>query len=270
MPGRLQRQRPDINPGARGRRRHRQRLRRHRQRLPRTTTATATTTTVDCDDNNPTINPGASELLRRRRQRLRRLQRLRAGRRRRRLRNDPATATTTTRPSTPGARTAATASTTTATARCPSTTTAMAGRHGRLQRRRPRHLPGRLRRLRRHRQRLRRHRQRLPDGLRPGRPDLLHTSVGCVYYAVDANNDPIEGYECPAPDAVAVSNVDPTNSAKGVLKVQHGEIGSTVWDFTIQSRRDGRRGRGTLHQFSLPDQRQRQLHQLPNLVVIAW
>jgi hypothetical protein len=74
--------------------------------------------------------------------------------------------------------------------------------------------------------------------------DLLHTSVGCVYFAVDNNNDPIEGYDA-QPYAVAVSNVDPVNTANVDVQVKMGNVWTTIQSGSVAP--------GTLFQFNLPD-----------------
>lgn len=70
------------------------------------------------------------------------------------------------------------------------------------------------------------------------------SSVGCEYYAVDANNDPVEGYDA-QPYAVVVSNVNPDFTAD----VQVQTYTNGAWN-TIQM---AQVAPNTLHQFNLPD-----------------
>ena len=74
--------------------------------------------------------------------------------------------------------------------------------------------------------------------------DLLHTSVGCVYYAIDANNDPIEGYDA-QPYAVVVSNTSSTGTAAVQVQTRQGGVWTAIQSSNV--------GPGTQHQFSLPD-----------------
>ncbi|MCC6527044.1 MAG: hypothetical protein IT373_30635 [Polyangiaceae bacterium] len=74
--------------------------------------------------------------------------------------------------------------------------------------------------------------------------ELLHTSVGCVYFAVDANNDPVEGYDA-QPYAVVVSNVDAAAVANVQVQTRQGGVWTAIQNFAVPP--------GTLHQFDLPD-----------------
>lgn len=69
------------------------------------------------------------------------------------------------------------------------------------------------------------------------------SSIGCEYYAIDANNDPVEGFDA-QPYAVAVSNVDPNFTADVQIQVYNGG-----W-MTIQQ---AQVAPNMLHQFNLPD-----------------
>ncbi len=70
------------------------------------------------------------------------------------------------------------------------------------------------------------------------------SSVGCQYYAVDANNDPVENYDA-QPFAVVVSNVDATNTAEVQVQTRSGNVWSTIQMASVTP--------GTLYQFNLPD-----------------
>ncbi len=74
--------------------------------------------------------------------------------------------------------------------------------------------------------------------------DFFKSSVGCVYYAVDANNDPFEGYDS-LPYAVIVSNVDAAATATVDVQTRQGGIWTTIQTATV--------GPEALHQFDLPD-----------------
>lgn len=74
--------------------------------------------------------------------------------------------------------------------------------------------------------------------------EIFQTSVGCVYYAVDANNDPIESYDS-QPYAVVVSNVDDTDTANVEIQTRQAGVWTTIQSFMVPP--------NTLHQFDLPD-----------------
>ncbi len=74
--------------------------------------------------------------------------------------------------------------------------------------------------------------------------DIFKTSVGCVYYAVDMNNDPAEGYDS-LPYAVVVSNTDPSDTATVNIQTKQGGVWTTIQSFNIPPNQ--------LHQFNLPD-----------------
>lgn len=74
--------------------------------------------------------------------------------------------------------------------------------------------------------------------------DAALSSIGCEYYAVDANNDPIEGYDS-QPYAVVVSNVDPTYTANISVQAHDGNAWQTVQMASVAPK--------MLHQFDLPD-----------------
>jgi hypothetical protein len=74
--------------------------------------------------------------------------------------------------------------------------------------------------------------------------NLFASSVGCLYYAVDANNDPYESYDT-LPFAVAVSNTDPTTTATVNVQTRSGNVWNTIQTSTVAP--------NTLKQFNLPD-----------------
>ena len=73
---------------------------------------------------------------------------------------------------------------------------------------------------------------------------LLKTSVGCVYYAIDANNDPVENYDT-QPYAVVVSNVDANVTANVEVQTRVGGVWTAIQSTSVAP--------GTLYQFNLPD-----------------
>lgn len=70
------------------------------------------------------------------------------------------------------------------------------------------------------------------------------SSVGCEYFAVDNNNDPVESYDS-QPYAVVVSNVDPAKTATVQVQAHDGVQWATIQQTQV--------GPNTLHQFDLPD-----------------
>ncbi|MCY0995343.1 IgGFc-binding protein [Nannocystis sp. ILAH1] len=70
------------------------------------------------------------------------------------------------------------------------------------------------------------------------------SSVGCEYYAVDANNDPVESFDS-QPYAVVVSNVDPDFTADVQVQVHNGNAWMTLQQTQV--------GPNNLYQFNLPD-----------------
>ena len=74
--------------------------------------------------------------------------------------------------------------------------------------------------------------------------EMTRSSVGCVYYAVDANNDPYEGYDA-LQYAVGISNTHPTLSANVQILAKNGGVWQTVNTQTVGPR--------TLAQINLPD-----------------
>jgi len=74
--------------------------------------------------------------------------------------------------------------------------------------------------------------------------ELTRSSVGCVYYAVDANNDPPEGYDS-LQYAVGISNTHPTLTANVQVQVRSGGVWNTIDSRSVAPR--------TLALFNLPD-----------------
>jgi hypothetical protein len=74
--------------------------------------------------------------------------------------------------------------------------------------------------------------------------DAALSSIGCEYYAVDTNNDPIEGYDS-QPYAVVVSNVDPQYTANVAVQAHDGNAWQTIQMATVAPK--------MLYQFDLPD-----------------
>jgi hypothetical protein len=74
--------------------------------------------------------------------------------------------------------------------------------------------------------------------------ELLRSSVGCTYYAIDANNDPIEGYDS-LPYAIVVSNTDPGTTANVEVQIRSGNNWVAQQNAAVAP--------GTLHQFVMPD-----------------
>jgi len=74
--------------------------------------------------------------------------------------------------------------------------------------------------------------------------EMTRSSVGCVYYAVDANNDPIEGYDS-LQYAVGISNTHPTQSANVQILAKNGGVWQAVDTRTVGPR--------TLAQINLSD-----------------
>ncbi|MBW2459164.1 MAG: hypothetical protein JRI68_32000, partial [Deltaproteobacteria bacterium] len=74
--------------------------------------------------------------------------------------------------------------------------------------------------------------------------ELFRSSVGCVYYAIDANNDPIENYDT-LPYAVVVSNTDANTAANVEVQVRVSGVWTTQWTAAVAPI--------SLHQFDLPD-----------------
>lgn len=70
------------------------------------------------------------------------------------------------------------------------------------------------------------------------------SSAGCEYYAIDANNDPVEGFDA-QPYAVAVSNVDPVYTANVQVQVHDGNGWQVLQEAMVAPKQ--------LHQFDLPD-----------------
>lgn len=70
------------------------------------------------------------------------------------------------------------------------------------------------------------------------------SSVGCEYYAVDTNNDPVENYDA-QPYAVAVSNVDKALTADVQIQVHDGQQWNTIQTAQVTPKQ--------LKQFDLPD-----------------
>lgn len=70
------------------------------------------------------------------------------------------------------------------------------------------------------------------------------SSVGCEYFAVDNNNDPIESYDS-QPYAVVVSNVDLVKTANVQVQTHDGVQWTTIQQMAV--------GPNMLHQFDLPD-----------------
>ncbi|HGG56801.1 MAG TPA: hypothetical protein ENK31_03275, partial [Nannocystis exedens] len=70
------------------------------------------------------------------------------------------------------------------------------------------------------------------------------SSIGCEYYGVDANNDPIENYDV-QPYAIVVSNVDPQYTANVQVQVHDGNQWNTIQEAMV--------GPKMLHQFDVPD-----------------
>lgn len=74
--------------------------------------------------------------------------------------------------------------------------------------------------------------------------DANASSVGCLYYAIDANNDPVEGFDA-LPYAVSVSNVNPTFTAEVQVQVFENGAWGTIQQASVAPK--------TLKQFDLPD-----------------
>ncbi len=70
------------------------------------------------------------------------------------------------------------------------------------------------------------------------------SSVGCEYYGVDTNNDPVENYDA-QPYAVAVSNVDKALTADVQIQVHDGVKWNTIQSAQVTPKQ--------LKQFDLPD-----------------
>lgn len=70
------------------------------------------------------------------------------------------------------------------------------------------------------------------------------SSIGCRYYAIDANNDPVENYDT-QPYAVAVSNVDPVQVAEVQVQAFQNGAWVTIQMDTVDPKQ--------LKQFTLPD-----------------
>ncbi len=74
--------------------------------------------------------------------------------------------------------------------------------------------------------------------------ELTRSSVGCVYFAVDANNDPVEGYDS-LQYAVGISNTHPTIAANVQIQTRSGGVWNTIETRSVPPR--------TLAQFNLID-----------------
>ncbi|MBN2725217.1 MAG: hypothetical protein JXR95_14225 [Deltaproteobacteria bacterium] len=74
--------------------------------------------------------------------------------------------------------------------------------------------------------------------------DMTRSSVGCVYYAIDTNNDPVENYDA-LQFAVVISNTDPTQTANVDVLSKSGNTWTVVETSSVAP--------GTLYQFNLPD-----------------
>jgi hypothetical protein len=70
------------------------------------------------------------------------------------------------------------------------------------------------------------------------------SSVGCEYYGVDANNDPVENFDV-QPYAIVVSNVDSQYTANVQVQVHDGNQWNTLQEVMV--------GPKMLHQFDVPD-----------------
>ena len=70
------------------------------------------------------------------------------------------------------------------------------------------------------------------------------SSIGCQYYAIDANNDPVENYDT-QPYAVAVSNVDPILAADVQIQAYQNGMWTTIQMGSVMPKQ--------LSQFMLPD-----------------
>jgi hypothetical protein len=70
------------------------------------------------------------------------------------------------------------------------------------------------------------------------------SSIGCLYYAIDANNDPPENYDV-QPYAVTVSNVNATFPADVKVQTYTNGMWTTIQQATVMPK--------TLKQFDLPD-----------------
>jgi hypothetical protein len=70
------------------------------------------------------------------------------------------------------------------------------------------------------------------------------SSIGCEYYGVDANNDPVENFDV-QPYAIVVSNVDPQHTAEVQIQVHDGNQWTMLQQATV--------GPKMLHQFDVPD-----------------
>jgi hypothetical protein len=74
--------------------------------------------------------------------------------------------------------------------------------------------------------------------------DANASSIGCLYYAIDANNDPVENYDA-QPYAVTVSNVNATFTAEVQVQVYSNGNWMTIQQASVAPK--------TLKQFDLPD-----------------
>ncbi|MBU1413784.1 hypothetical protein KKC22_19895, partial [Myxococcota bacterium] len=74
--------------------------------------------------------------------------------------------------------------------------------------------------------------------------ELTRSSVGCVYFAVDANNDPVENYDT-LQYAVGISNTHPSIAANVQILAKNGGVWQAVDSRSVAP--------GTLAQFNLPD-----------------
>ncbi|MBL9102665.1 MAG: hypothetical protein JNL82_17095 [Myxococcales bacterium] len=70
------------------------------------------------------------------------------------------------------------------------------------------------------------------------------SSIGCRYYAIDANNDPVENFDT-QPYAVAVSNVDPLLAAEVQIQAYQNGQWTTIQMGSVMPKQ--------LSQFTLPD-----------------
>lgn len=70
------------------------------------------------------------------------------------------------------------------------------------------------------------------------------SSIGCLYYAIDSNNDPVENYDT-QPYAVTVSNVNPTFTADVQVQTYTNGNWNTIQMASVAPK--------TLKQFDLPD-----------------
>jgi hypothetical protein len=74
--------------------------------------------------------------------------------------------------------------------------------------------------------------------------ELTRSSVGCVYYSVDCNNDPVEGYDS-LQFAIVVSNTHATEPAFVEVQTRSGGTWQTIASATVSPI--------SLHEFDLPD-----------------